>query len=67
VAHTCNPNYLAGEIRRFEANQSVQKSLWDPISTKKMGMVVRTCHPSYMGSTNRKIMGAVLASYSKNS
>jgi hypothetical protein len=27
-----------------------------PISTKKLGMVAFTCHPSYMGGVSRKIV-----------
>jgi hypothetical protein len=33
------------------------KSAQDPISTnKKLGMEEHTCHPSYVGSLNRRIM-----------
>jgi hypothetical protein len=45
------------EIRRMEIQgQSGQKVSKNPISTNKLGMVVHVCHPSYIESTNRRIV-----------
>jgi hypothetical protein len=32
--------------------------MWDPISTKKVGVVVYVCNPSYMGGRDRKIVAS---------
>jgi hypothetical protein len=32
-----------------------QKNYWEPVLTNKLGVVVCTCHPRYVGDLNRRI------------
>jgi hypothetical protein len=57
VAHGYNLSYLEVEIRRIEVQGEPQKKISEtPISTKKMRVVIRICHASYMGGINRRIV-----------
>jgi hypothetical protein len=43
------------EIGRIEVQSQPQQSVSQtPISTKKLSMVLNTCHPTYIGSISRK-------------
>jgi hypothetical protein len=49
-----NPIYLRGGDQEDHSSRPAQaESSRDPISTKKLGMVVHTCYPNYSGSVNR--------------
>jgi hypothetical protein len=60
VAHTSHPSW--SENRGWGEEIKIlglprQKSSGDPISiNKKLSTMVSTCHPSYMGSINRRIV-----------
>jgi hypothetical protein len=52
-----NPNYSGGRDQSTEVRcQPGQKVLETSISTnEKVGMMLHTCHPSFVGSINRRI------------
>jgi hypothetical protein len=59
VVRAWNPSYLEVEIRRIvvQSQPWQKKSQLDPISTsRKLGVVVSTCHTSHIGSVNMRIM-----------
>jgi hypothetical protein len=61
MAHAYNPSYsgLNQTLRTRESqlDASPGKSSCNSLSTnKKLGVVAHTCHPSYAGSINRRIM-----------
>jgi hypothetical protein len=73
VAHACKSWLLRRqEVRRVEVvGQSGQKVSETPPQQTKLGMVVHTHHPSYVGGVNRRIMaeaspGKNLQHYPKN-
>jgi hypothetical protein len=55
--HNINPSYLrGGDEEGYSLGSAQAKSAQDPISAiKKLGMVVCACHPSSVGSENRRI------------
>jgi hypothetical protein len=57
--HTCNPSYSWGRDQEFPGSRPAwAKSSRDSIlTTKKLGVVTLTCHPSYSGSLSRRISG----------
>jgi hypothetical protein len=58
VAYFCNPSYSGGRDQEDHSLRPVQaKNLQGPISTnEKLSVVMHTCHPSYVGSTNKRIV-----------
>jgi hypothetical protein len=47
---TCNPNYLGGgDWKDCSSSLTWAKSLQDPISTNKLGVVVHVCNTNYAG------------------
>jgi hypothetical protein len=52
------------EIGRSGLEATLAKSLQDPISTNKLGMVVHPCNPSYVECINRRT--EVLINLGKN-
>jgi hypothetical protein len=58
VAHAYNPTYSKGGHQEAHGPRLGMKECpQDPVSTNKMlGVVMSTCHPSYMRSVNKRII-----------
>jgi hypothetical protein len=67
MTHTCNLSYSGGtDLEDCGSRLSWAKSFQDSISSNKPGVIVHTCHPSYLGSIDSRIVVQGTKPYLRN-